>query len=66
MSFGAKREWPFDSAQQLINVRSLCIGGGQKVNVVRHIHKGHEPVVVSSHRLLDAVAQQHTQGVVDK
>jgi hypothetical protein len=32
--------------------------------MVQHVHKGHEPIVVSSHRLLNTVAQEDPKGII--
>jgi hypothetical protein len=32
----------------------------------RHVHEGHEPIVMLVHRLLDAVAEQHPADVISQ
>lgn len=64
MLFNTKRERPFDRSQQLIDTRRRCLGKGQEMNMGRHIHEGHEPIVVSGHRLFDAAAEQHLAAVI--
>ena len=64
MLFDPKRERPFDRSQQLIDARSLRFGTGEEVHVGGHVDKGHEPIVVSVHRLLDTVAEESPADII--